>query len=340
MPAGIRSLMMTAATKNRLFRNGALIILSVGFAVALGELITRAFVPVRNVGPSFTMYDSYYGTKLKENFHAKRITPEFTMTISTNSLGFRGEEPPSFPSRPVLFLGDSFTLGYGVSDGEEYPALISKKLDEYFEKGEIPVVNNGLGDNGNGRWVKFLRREGDRYRPRLVVLQVMANDFSDNVQEGLFKIAESGELVELTPKKSTVRFLQSIVESVPGLDYSYLVGLFKEAILGASIRNDGETPKESTNRDELTYRLVEQTLAICKEKQYPIFGFLVGLKGERLRKMQSVFQSRDIPIFTAPDKNERPDLYFVVDGHWSSSGHSYVADIIFSELLSRNLLNP
>lgn len=76
-------------------------------------------MPVRNIGPTFTEYDSNYGKKLKSNFKCIRIILEFRMQFSTNLLGFRRPEQMSYPHRFNLFLGDSFTLGYGVNDGEK-----------------------------------------------------------------------------------------------------------------------------------------------------------------------------------------------------------------------------
>ena len=93
----------------------------------------------------------------------------------------------------MFFIGDSYTMGYGVSDGEEFPELVRREL--VARRLEIPVFNAGTGDTGNGRWVKFLRNEGGRLNPRLVILQVSENDFADNLKEGLFAIAPSGDLV-------------------------------------------------------------------------------------------------------------------------------------------------
>jgi hypothetical protein len=47
-----------------------------GFAVVLSlgamELLIRAFVPVRNVGPYFSTYDPFYGKVLKPNISVVR----------------------------------------------------------------------------------------------------------------------------------------------------------------------------------------------------------------------------------------------------------------------------
>ena len=119
------------------------------------------------------------------------------MQFTTNSLGFRGPEPDSFPNHPILFLGDSFTAGYGVNDDEESPALIRKALAKRYGAHRIPVVNTGLGDSGNGYWIKFLKKEGKRYDPRLVVLELCETDFEDNIREHLFGLSSLGELEEL-----------------------------------------------------------------------------------------------------------------------------------------------
>src|SRR6185295_7928209 len=113
---------------HEMLRNSALFLLSLVASLGLAEVVVQAFVPVRDVGPSFTVYDPVLGKRLKASFSAERITPEFRMRLSTNSLGFRGPEPKAISSGPILFLGDSFTMGYGVRDGEEYPARVATEL--------------------------------------------------------------------------------------------------------------------------------------------------------------------------------------------------------------------
>ena len=173
-----------------MFKNVALSFLSIVATLIVCEIALRLFVPVRTVGPSFSKYDPIYGTSPKKNMRGLRITPEYRTEMSTNSYGWRGTEPKHFPSHSVLFLGDSFTMGIGVNDGEEFPALIAKEFSQVERLREIPIVNMGINDNGNGRWVKFLKREGYKYNPRLIVIQFHGNDFYDNIRERFFFLAE------------------------------------------------------------------------------------------------------------------------------------------------------
>ena len=79
-------------SSNARWENLALAFIAILVSLGVCELVVRNFVSVRNVGPSFTRYDSYYGQLLKQNFLGLRVTPEFTMRLTTNSDGFRGPQ--------------------------------------------------------------------------------------------------------------------------------------------------------------------------------------------------------------------------------------------------------
>lgn len=315
-------------------------------ATAIAEVLVRLFVPVRDVGPLFTVNDSVMGKRIKKSFHTVRVTPEFTMTFTSNSLGLRGVEPDSPPANSVLFMGDSFTMGYGVSDGQEFPALIKSMFDRTFGKNALSVVNAGMGNSGNGRWIKLLRTEADQFKPRLVVLQLMANDYEDNLREGYFRISDGGELIELPIRNNWARGFEPFLDAIPGLSSSHVYGLIRQAIAGhgfltaaaPGLVQKAEVQGGPDYADRLTERLIAETLALCRSKQYPVLAMFVGFKGERLSRLQGIFEENRIATFVVPDKTERPDLYFKVDGHWNPSGHAFVALAVFEQLQSLQLV--
>lgn len=311
-------------------------------ALVINELTVRLFIPVRNVGPSFTEYDSVYGKSLKKSFSCERICPDFRMEFTTNSLGHRGPEPPAFPERGILFLGDSFTEGYGVSDGEEFPALVRSALNRRYGPDVVPVVNAGIGNVGNGRWLKFLRREGKRYNPQLIVLQLMDNDFHENLQESLFAISDDGKLVEQEPARpGGLRFVQAFVEAVPGLSYSYLIGFLREAYW--AIAPVPQIPTDESERmefDRITYHLVDEILHICKQERWPVLVMMVGFQPSRCSKMQAIVKKHGVPYIIPPSKHERPDLYFRIDGHWNAKGHEHAALMVLDAMASLGFPKP
>ncbi len=330
----------------------ALLFVAVFTCVAASELAVRLFVPVRNVGPSFSVYHPVYGKMLKRSFTCRRITPEFTMRFSSNSLGFRGPEPASLPKRVVLFMGDSFTMGYGVDDGCEYPSLVQRALATRYGPNAIPVVNAGMGANGNGRWVKILSHQAQRYDPRLVVLQVTSNDFGDNARERLFEMSPTNELIECpVPSPRIARLAQGFIESIPGLSYSYLVGLARQAITAKDARaqpsdirarpdrqGNSKTNTAWSPAEVLTFALIEKSLSICKENNWPVVMIAVECRGRYLAGLQEYCRRYDVPLLTVPTKRERPSMYYKVDGHWNEAGHAFVAHMLMDHLVRNDVL--
>lgn len=316
-------------------KNTLLILVSCLVGLVLVEGALRAFVPLRDVGPSFTTFDPELGKRLKRSFSTTRITPEFTMRFSTNALGFRGPEVQGevqgeiegkTPTRPILFLGDSFTMGYGVDDGEEFPALIRQAL---AGRGvEVPVVNAGIGDSGNGRWLKLLRLHGHDHDPRLVVLQLMANDFGDNAREGLFALTETDELRALPLRPGRSRAVQQAIEAVPGLDHLHLIGLARQvkAAMGQRADDDPAAEAERARKAErLTYRLLEEVLSLAQDEGWPLVALSVEIADARLAEIERIFARFQVPLLTMPGKQARPELYYAVDGHWNARGHAEAA---------------
>ena len=319
---------------NVLCRRISLTLLGILIGLALCEVFVRAFVNVRNVGPSFSVYDPFYGKVLKKNFSASRFSPEFTMRFTTNARGFRGPPMASTSVRPILFLGDSFTLGYGVTDGREFPDLVRKALNAK-RPDTVPVINAGIGDNATGMWVKFLRAEGEALNPGLVVLQVHATDYFDNIRHNVYRMTSDGALHEQpVAPPGFKRKVQTVIEAVPGLMYCHLMGLVKQSLTGvAGIPSDEVNDVE----DPLLLRLLEEVVNLCDEHQCPVLGVLADLPEARLAALKALFDAHGAPTVVIPTKDDRPDLYFKVDGHWNESGQRYVADRVLEAIEKFNL---
>ncbi len=319
-------------------KNLLVAVLAVALTLGLLELLVRTFVTVRNVGPAFTVYDPIYGKRLKANLHATRIAPEFRIEISTNSLGMRDPEPTKPLTDGIVFVGDSFTMGYGAEDNEAFPALIRAALQS---RGlNVPVLNTGMGNNGNGRWVKFFEHDAAKFHPRIVVFQVMANDFDDNLAEQLFQLGTDGRLRELPiPTPGLARKAQTLIDEVPGLSYSHLVGLAWTA--AEAIQSDrSATPTESGSgevlpSDALTFALVSTAVDEARATGADVIGLLVGLTGQRRARMIEIFKERGLTCIDGPNRNDSPDLFFKVDGHWNAAGHRRAAELLLPEILRR-----
>jgi lysophospholipase L1-like esterase len=335
---------------SRLVANVAIAGVAILLCLVIAELVVRAFVLARSVGPSFTTYDPAYGKVLKPGSSITRITPEFTMRLTTNSRGFRGPELGSLDGGSILFVGDSFTMGYGVTDGEEYPAIVRQAIANCIPSPGLEVVNAGIGDNGTGRVIKFLRNDAAQLKPRFVVLQIHANDFEDNVSERLYELADSGELLELAlPPPGIGRALQRLIESVPGLAYSHLVGLTRQLRVPKAGGAEANTSPEAqavakakakaAYEEHLMLRLLTEVVRITNEAQWQLLVVLADVPRIRHTLLEGFFAERGVTTLSIATKEERPDLYFKIDGHWNAKGQAYVADRVLQalRLLSRGM---
>ena len=89
-------------------------------------------------------------------------------TLSSNSRGLRGSSEHEYEKRPgtlrILTFGDSFTFGDEVSDDETWTYFLEKLLPG------SEVINFGVHGYGHDQMLLYLREEGIKYRPDIVIL--------------------------------------------------------------------------------------------------------------------------------------------------------------------------
>jgi len=97
---------------------------------------------------------------------------------STNSRGLRGAEEHSYARRTgrkrLLVLGDSFAFGEEVRDEETFSAQLERLIPG------LEVINMGVGGYGDDQMLLYLKEEGRRYNPDMVLLLYNASDAKRN----------------------------------------------------------------------------------------------------------------------------------------------------------------
>jgi lysophospholipase L1-like esterase len=87
-------------------------------------------------------------------------------------------------------LGDSFTVGYEVSQEQTFAAVLEDRLRT--QGLPVEVLNAGVSGFGNAEAAVYLERELLRYEPDVVILAFFGNDLFDNVRSGLFRLEHDG----------------------------------------------------------------------------------------------------------------------------------------------------
>jgi hypothetical protein len=109
-----------------------------------------------------------------------RRVPALGVLLSSNSKGLRGAREYAYERAPdaaprIVVLGDSFTFGEEVADDETY----CRRLEALVPGAE--VLNLGVHGYGHDQMLLYLREEGLRYRPDVVILGFIREDMDRNL---------------------------------------------------------------------------------------------------------------------------------------------------------------
>jgi hypothetical protein len=150
--------------------------------------------------------------------------------ITINSLGYRGREftrakPPG--KTRILFVGDSFTYGYGVDDEHTVPRLVEDRLREKLPN--IEVINAGFHGSSLMQYDLFLREEGYALDPDMIVMLIFAgNDLADLLYNVVERYGPDGLPEKITDGLQSYKgrryhaSLPGWLYHLPGLDRSVL----------------------------------------------------------------------------------------------------------------------
>jgi len=118
------------------------------------------------------------------------------------------------PTGPVICLGDSLTQGIGASQGHDYPALLSKTLG-------IEVINAGVDGDETADALRRLYTDVLAKDPRLVIVELGANDFLDGV-----------------PLKTAFANLEAIVQRIEAQGATVVLVGMAPGPLGGALQKD------------------------------------------------------------------------------------------------------
>lgn len=116
-------------------------------------------------------YDTAFFYRLKPytSFSFRNI--EFNNQFSTNHLGMRDDD--SSLNRPkIVFLGDSYTIGWGVNQQQTFASLTGRETGKR-------TLNTAMSSYGTAREIKWLSKI-DTSAIQYVVIQYCKNDIGEN----------------------------------------------------------------------------------------------------------------------------------------------------------------
>lgn len=297
-----------------------------------GEFLNQRFNRTHPSTATLLEEHEKYGKWNKPLAEAWMERLEYRMFVKINSKGLRDQEidyaKPAGKKR-ILFIGDSFTYGTGVTPEESFV-----KRMETLNRGNIEAINGGAPSTATMRQVLFLREEGLRYHPDLVVLCFFQNDVQDNLDQQ--PPSEAGMKL---PKKP---FVNRAVNKINFLLEKTLYG--RSAIFAAisfTKRNYLLPYTISKAEFNVTKVSLDQMDSLTRANQIPLAVVYLPRREELTKPLSpalipsilgAYFKEKGIPYLNLYEKfqgrEDRSKIYFPYDTHFTSYGHQVVAEEI------------
>jgi len=336
--------------------------IALGAATLLGALLlAEAALAIADYPPAYTdhqqlfvEYDSVRGWKNIPDAHRRYVTPEFNVAMDYNAHAYRGPlvdyAKPAGTYRVVL-LGDSYLEAYTVPLQDRIAEVAGRMLPG------VQIVALGTGGYSTDQELLWLRSEGQRYAPDLVVVLFCVNDIWYNNRASyprgakpLFQLAGDSLVLTGVPVPRT---LATVAPPPPRslkawlVDHSHLLRLAQRALrrstvlqaqLGGAQMADEFLPfadKPSPAADS-AIAMTAQLLARMKREVTARGARLVVMliPEPRLAHVSERFsQICKEAAVECVDPSERfaaskENLVFPEDGHWNAAGHRLAGTVL------------
>lgn len=282
------------------------------------------------------------GWTLKPNL---RDIPFRGALVSSNARGIRGKrdyelEKPAGVTR-IVVLGDSFTFGEEVGDEETFAFHLERMIPN------SEVLNLGIHGYGHDQMLLYLKEEGVRYRPDIVLLGFMPDDMERNVlsfrdyAKPRFGLRE-GRLELLTGP---------ILRPEETLAAESRRSKFGDLLTMARSRYEWRTGRTSRFTRDLTWALLDEIKRVAESVQarpafayLPVYGEIPRVDGGLTFREREFFkyceERRIVCPYVQPAFREKAKqgVAFRVEGHWSPLEHLTAAEGLLSELGIKGVL--
>lgn len=293
----------------------------------------------------FDVYHPTRGWTLAPNIKNKMTFGN--KVLNSNSRGIRGKKEYSYEKSPkkirILTIGDSFTFGEEVADHETFQSYLERLAPQ------LEVINLGVHGYGHDQMLLYLKEEGLKYKPDIILLGFLYYDMERNMSSFFYSakphFAWDGANLHL--KGVPVPSPEAVVRA----EFSKLkmVDLAKIIFEKWRLKNGASFKKMKA----LGFALMNEIAKLSVENgAQPVFVYFVNEsdfvhyfdeRSDREKvffdfcdQNKAVFCTSTRPAFLKELKNGiAVDTY----GHWDRRGQLIASLSIYDFLKEKNLLN-
>lgn len=348
-----------------------LVLGSVLFVLLALEVALRIFQPLVEIySPVGGLHvsDPELGWIATPGLRSRLSRLEYDVVVEHTEEGFRRQDPPPPPDAPhrVLFLGDSYTYGVGVGQGQVFTDQLQRALGD-----RVAVVNRGIIAYGTAQEYLLLQRElSQRHYDRVGVL-FYHNDLDNNVngrggRRPWFELVD-GALVRHNRPAEPIHnvFDRMLHHSRLHLFLSHrwnvamaMMRQREEGDVAPAVREGPPIDYHTLRGYAETRRLLVEMDRFARERGSELFVIFIPLEGQlhdlpsrepyarAVREMLHDIEREDgvrlvdlAPEFHARRAAGNP-IHFPVDYHWNVDGHRAAAEVLLASPLFEGLVDP
>jgi hypothetical protein len=314
-----------------------LAVCELGLVLAGASLNDPPLYPGDRKGVHDNTWDPLIGWKLPADAILHETTEDYTVSYRSSLLGFRNQrqEVEAESDHQIVFLGDSFTFGSGVTEEQTFVRLV---------EGQLPGTrchNLGIGGFGIDQMWMTLRHYGLPLHPELVILAFIRPDLDRGLtayrfghgvwlEKPTFRL--TGERLVPLNEDNRLSAVWRFIEQE-----SRLWGLVRKARRSISNRY------ALGSRWRLNRALFEAIRDECRSAGAPLV--VVHLPVNRRPPVPGFgreFARMEVPFLdlTPLLPDDADDLYYPNDRHFNPAGHRVTAKAIVRFLEREGLVPP
>ena len=256
---------------------------------------------------------------------------EFTNEYRVNSLGVRDDEE-ALTAPDIVFLGDSFTVGWGVNHEDTFAYLLG-------EKTKLKTLNTAIPSYGTVREMLMLRKI-DRSALKCLILQYCDDDYDEN---RLYYL--NGNRPQILRAETFKKYA-----AIHGKPKTYYPGKYLHLKMNKKLERWKTKPAKTQDAHpmsdlDLFIHVLKQNEDLLADVPLIVFemngvnqtnAFVTALQKKTADPDQPAF-IRNLMVLDMSQYLE--DRHFLVlDGHLNPSGNKVVANVLYETMLKAGML--
>lgn len=292
---------LTSFFNREIVVNLFLILMSVVYPLLLLELIARPFTVdhLTKKKTSIFIEDKDLGWRLRPNSRQNWGYVD----VDINKKGVIGPEIPykrDGSSMRILYIGDSVTFGFGLKDYNfTYPYAVGRILEKEYQR-KMETINAGVDGYSTWQYLEYLRKEGIKYKPDIVIVGFVLNDVTE-----MFRLERFGGKGIGNQLNQSYYSVSDWMKHNIGI-YALLLDIKTRIFLGPNPKEGAITIERANVSDlalypdsakvqkawKITKTYLEQIVEYCRQRDIPLCFVIFPY----------TFQFRDIAGLSTPQK--------------------------------------